>query len=302
MSMIDRRNPTAQSFLPEDYLQKKAERRAIGIALFLFLVVGFGVVAAFFVTYRQWSTVKAQQEDINREYADQTRKIEQLKVLEAQKAEMMEKAEVTTALIEKVPRSILLAELINRMPKQLTLTEMAIKSKRIVEAPKAPEKKVSTLAGPTTSAAIRSSNGQQPVAQKPMPAKGTEPPPKPAPPKFEFRIELAGLSATDEDVADYHQALVRCPLLDRVEMLYSGETTVDEVQMRKFKIEATIRTTADARMIEPLHVPRLNPRPTAALQTRNPKDPMDPTQSRDDEPQPAAKRPAGKPHAQGKTE
>ena len=300
MSMFDKRLPAAGgSFLPEDYLQKKGERRAIAIALFLFLVVGFAMVAAFFVTYRQWSTVKAMQADVNRQYAEQTKKIDQLKVLEAQSHDLKDKAEVTTALIEKVPRSILLAELINRMPKPVTLTEMSIKSKRIVDAPKPPPK-ASSLAGPQNAGAANKAIAARPTngaAGKPGTpgAKGDQPPPKPMPPKFEFKIELSGLSATDEDVADYHQSLVQCPLLEKVEMIYSGETVVDEVSMRKFKIEAQIRSTAHARTIDPLHIPRLNPRPTAATTKRPARDPMDPTA-------PLDSTPAEPKHAQGKDE
>lgn len=278
MSMFDKRLPAAGgSFLPEDYLQKKGERRAIAIALLLFLIVGFAMVAAFFVTYRQWSTVKAMQADVNRQYAEQTKKIDQLKVLEAQRDELKDKAEVTTALIEKVPRSILLAEMINRMPKQLTLTDMSIKSKRIVDTPK-PAPKMNSLAGPQTAAASKKGGTARPTTKPGAKTEAkAEPPPKPMPPRFEFKIELSGLSATDEDVADYHQLLVQCPLLEKVEMIYSGETVVDEVSMRKFKIEAQIRSTADARTIDPLHIPRLNNRPTSTTTKRPPRDPMDPT-------------------------
>jgi Tfp pilus assembly protein PilN len=241
------------SFLPEDYLRRKAERRSILMSLGIFLIVVFCVVAAFFVTNRQWSSVKAQQVEINAQYAAETKKIEQLKALETQRAEMTGKAEVTTALIEKVPRSILLAELINRMPKRLTLSEFNIKSKRIVETQtpgqaSADGKKPAprSLAGPQNKSTIK---------------KAEEEKPKVMPTKFEFRIEMLGLAADDTEVADYYAALGQCPLLDKVELLYSGETTVDDVSMRKFRIDAVIRTEADARTIEPLHVPRLNSMP-----------------------------------------
>ena len=37
----------------------------------------------------------------------------------------------------------------------------------------------------------------------------------------------------------------------------TGDVVIDDVGLRKFKIEAVIRSSADAREIEPLHVPRL---------------------------------------------
>jgi hypothetical protein len=274
------------SFLPEDYLQKKAERRAIAISLCLFLVVAFCIVGAFFFTYHRWMNVKDQQEMVNRAFATEAKKIEQLKVLEVQRDELKDKAEVTLALVERVPRSILLAELINRMPKQLTLTELNLTSKRIQEAPKI-VKASSVLAGPQTLAQIKATQNNGGV----VPTTSTGEPPKPAPPRFDFRLELVGLSSTDEDVADYYQSLSNCPLLDHVDMIYSSDTVVNEVSMRKFRIEASIKQMADARNIEPMHKPRLPDLPTAAAvggkkgKTVNP---LDPTLPREDEATPVS--------------
>ena len=275
MAFYNRRPGSGGSFLPEDYIEKKAENRSLAIAVFLFVVVTLGVVAAFFVTNRQWSTVKRRQQEINQEYATETKKIEQLKVLEAQKQEMLEKAEVTTALIEKVPRSILLAEMINRMPQNLTLTELNLKSKRIAEPKAAKGKTLPKPAQPRSLASARP--GSKPATETDKPEV-----PKPMAPKFEFKLEILGLAGADEEVADYHRALSDCPLLDKVEILYSGDVKIEDVLMRKFRIEASLRTNADARHIEPLQVPRLPPRPGAGGVARVlTVDPMDPTQPRE---------------------
>ena len=115
MSMYNKRpEVSGGSFLPEDYLRRRGERRAIVISLSLFLIVTMGIVGAFFVTYRQRTVVERRQQEINKEYALENQKIEQLTKLEEQIKEQRDRAEVATALIEKVPRSIMLAELINR--------------------------------------------------------------------------------------------------------------------------------------------------------------------------------------------
>jgi len=242
-----RGDPVGSSFLPEDYLRQKQERRSNFIALSLFCVVMFGVTAAFFVTNRQWTSVKARQRDINGEYATEAKKIEQLKALEVQKAEMLEKAEITAALLERVPRSILLAEMINRMPEQLTLTDLTLKGTRVKDAPKVSaadaKAKPRSLAGPKNQA----SKSKQPAKEEPV---------KPVPPKYEFSITIVGLAADDAFVADYHTSLKQCPLLDQVELVSSAEVVIDEVARRKFRFEASLRTTADARNIQPLKIPR----------------------------------------------
>lgn len=258
------------SFLPEDYLQRKAERRGLFISMFLFVVVAMGVVGAFFVTHRRWNDVKQAQERINSEYAAETIKIDQLKAVEKAAADVKEKAEIAVAIKEKVPRSILLAEIINRMPEQLTLMDLSLKGKRVVEQPK-----------PVVASASKSnlsSRGQSAPAPKTTAA--TEPP-RPVVPRFEFTISMNGLAATDAEIADYVTSLHSCPLLDKVEMISAQEVTIDEVPLRKFNIEAQIKRTADARMITPLQVPRLSGRPTANAQQH---DPMDPTVSRDEFP------------------
>lgn len=255
------RNPFNQpaspsgSFIPEDYLQRQIERRHIAVNLILLGSVFCGVTGAFAVTNRQWSSVKAQQQDINVQYTAEAKKIEQLKLLETQKDEMLDKAEIASMLIERVPRSILLAEVTNRLPAPVTLTELTLASKRIKDPapdPKAAAKNAAPAAKP------------QSLAGKPAPAKPGAPAPaskpgappapeeKPRPPRMEFTVSLTGLSPTDEDVADFHSALKACPLLERCDLVSSTATTVNDQPLRKFRVEAVIRPGADARLIEPL--------------------------------------------------
>lgn len=259
-------NKPAGSFLPEDYVRDRRERRSNILAALGFAVVMFLVVSAFFVTQRQWTSVKTQQEMINRDYATEAQKIEQLKVLEKQKAEMMEKAEITSALLERVPRSRLMAELINRMPEQLTLTEFKLDGKRVVVQPPKPDPK---------DAAAKAAKGARPQAvasgkkAAPAPEEKKDDKPKVLPPKFEFTVELVGLAANDEEVADYQASLKDSPLLSNVDLISSVETVVDEVGRRKFRIEAVLRTDVDARSIEPLQIPR-------GMAVHKPGDPLTP--------------------------
>ncbi len=119
------------SFLPEDYLAQKAERRTNLICLTLFVVVMIAVFGAFLVTNRQWTHVKRSQEAINARYREVAKQIEALTELETQREQMLEKAELAAALVERVPRSILLAELINRMPDRMALTKFELASEQI---------------------------------------------------------------------------------------------------------------------------------------------------------------------------
>lgn len=251
------------SFLPADYLQRKAESRANIVCLALFGVVLFGVVGAFLVTHRSWNAVRDQQRAINAEYTEQTKRIEQLKQLDAQQALMLEKAEIAATLNERVPRSILLSELVNRMPERLTLTELQLVSKRQVEA--APAK---GAGGPKTLSKAAPAKPTGKPGTAPADAKTEAPRPKPA--KIDYTLSIVGLAANDEAVADFQRGLKECSLLNKVDLVSAEAVIIDEVTMRKFRIEAMLRADADARHIEPLKVNRMKaamaPKPSGSKQ------------------------------------
>ncbi|MFN0133487.1 MAG: PilN domain-containing protein [Phycisphaerales bacterium] len=241
------RDEQSGSFLPSDYVNRKAEMRANLICLGLFGVAMFAVVSAFFVTNRQWLQVRSAQKAITVQYSHEAVKIEQLKQLEQQKAEMMGKAEVTTALIEKVPRSILLAELITRMPGDITLLELHLISKRIKETPKDGGKPGAPAIKNLTGKPAGAQAGKaKPAEEKPEEAE------KVTPPKFEFTLRLVGVGRANQNIADYLQSLKACPLLDTVDLKFIKEATIDKLDLRKFEIEATIKKDADARGIAPI--------------------------------------------------
>lgn len=236
------------TFLPEDYVERKAERRTNLISVTLFVIVTMGVIAAFFVTNRQWNDVKHYQQAINVRYTQAAKDIEQLKVLEEQKADLLEKAELTTALIEKVPRSVLFSELINRMPKnRIVLLDFELSSKRldkpVVVRPNLRKGKKST--GKTRSLADKA-------------AEEAKKPPAVRAPRFETTLAIIGVAPRHRDIAHYVAALQECELLEDVELIYSEATTIKERDMNKFRIEAKLRPDADARRINPLETPRLS--------------------------------------------
>ncbi len=246
MSLLGPR-PIDASFLPEDYLEKRAEARTNLISIALFVVVTLGVIGAFFVTSRQWNDVKSYQQAVNVRYTQAAKDIEQLKQLEKQKTDLLEKAEVTTALIERVPRSILLAELVNRMPSKMTLLSIEVASTRLDKPvrqygapPPAPGKDAGkSLAG---KAANDKKKAEKPVVTAP---------------RFDHKIILIGVSRTHNEVARYVSNLQECLMLTGVDLIFSEQTKIENQTMNRFRVEAVLRPEADARKITPMSAPRL---------------------------------------------
>ncbi|MFG0328723.1 MAG: PilN domain-containing protein [Phycisphaerales bacterium] len=238
------------SFLPEDYIAQRAERRSSVISLTLFGVVMTAVVAAFFVTNRQWKMVKLEQQQINLEFAEAAKRIEELNELEARKAQLLSTAEITAALVERIPRSVLLAELINRMPDAVSLDEFELKSIQIKTAAPASTAKdrVKSLAekkrGPTKA---------DEATERKVEA-----------PKYDVTITLEGFAPTDVHVSEYITNLNLCPLVREVELKHTKGADIDGQELREFQIEMKLDNDADAKQFEPLRANRSLRDPTMA--------------------------------------
>ena len=172
------------SFLPEDYIAQKAERRTNVVSLVLFAVVMLAVFLAFLVTNQKWSKVKDDQARINLQYQTAAREIRELNELEEQKKEMIDKAELAAALVERVPRSILLAELINRMPARLSLLDFELTSEKVRVSPRVKKETV----GKTGRLAPKRGKTK---------AQATDGPAKVEAPRFRVDIVLTGVAPTD---------------------------------------------------------------------------------------------------------
>lgn len=268
---------SSASFLPTDYVRSKHEFRANLICLGLFGVVMFGVMGAFFVTNRQWIQIRAQQEQISAEYAREASKVEQLRKLDEQNARMIEKAEVTTALLERVQRRVLLREIVSRMPDRMSLLEVNLEGKRTT----APATQGGMVAGGSNSAAAPATGtlkGRSTVAGRANPI-GRPAPSRVEAPRFEYTLRIVGLAEVNNQITDYLRSLQQSPILSEVDLRYIQATDVDKEPFRKFEIRATIRPDADGRDLDVAAAPpQTTPAPKqSAAATTTPREPGDNT-------------------------
>lgn len=248
------------TFLPDDYIAKRIEKRTNLICLSLFAIVMVAVFGAFLVTNQSWSQIKVEQDYINSRYTEAGQQILELTELEQQRDEMLHKAELAAALVERVPRSILLAELINRMPPQLGLLEFHVRSQVVQNKPEP------TRAEPAS--AQRSRRGQ-------TKQEADDSLSRIEPPRFNVTLTMLGVAPTNMEVTAYLSELNNYALLKDVTLLFIEEREVDERMMRQFSVSMTLAADADVRHIDPLQVPRgrlrdpLNPS-TLMIQPSNP--------------------------------
>jgi Tfp pilus assembly protein PilN len=212
---------TAQplSFLPESYLVNKSRRRANLICAALFLIVVGGIGSAYVLTNRSLHNIEREHDQVQRQYADAANRIEQVKQLQQKEQVISRQAELASSLLEKVPRSNLLAEITNALPPGASLVDLSMTS-TVRPAPPPP----AALPGASVTA-----------------PKEIEPQPK----LYDVSINLTGVAADDVQVAQFIRNLSGSKMLRDVNLVVVDQDKIGDDTVRKFQLNMMINPTAD---------------------------------------------------------
>jgi len=211
------------NFLPNDYLTRRTLRRANLICLAVaggsLLVIGLVASGVFF----RMAGIRSMRGLVDQQYEQASRQIEDLKQLEDRKQGLLHKVELSTALLERVPRSLLVARLTNCLPPHASLTSLQMQAADVdVPVPAA------------EAAAAAPANPKAKGAAKPATRKVTR-----------LRFRLDGLAETDVQVAKFMSNLGEDPLFEDVDLQFSEEFPYKEgVTMRRFQLALLLSTSA----------------------------------------------------------
>lgn len=78
------------SLIPDEYVADRLEVRRTLVGVILFAVVMICVVGAFFVTNRQWDSVRARQTEVELSYEDVSSKIARMEALRGTRDDLVE--------------------------------------------------------------------------------------------------------------------------------------------------------------------------------------------------------------------
>jgi Tfp pilus assembly protein PilN len=220
-------SPNELSFLPEDYLERKARRRANILCGALSVVVMGTIGTAFWLSERSMRGLDTEVAEVKARYAQEAGQIEAVKRMHAKQRQIVQHAELAAALVEKVPRSNVLAEFTNSLPPGASLLEVTLESR--VKAPQA-------AAAPTTAfdARVAQSTGAQAAAKK-----------APEAPRYDVFVKLAGVAETDVQVATFISKLNGSSLLRDVNLVETNTFGKEKETRRRFMLEMMINPAAE---------------------------------------------------------
>jgi hypothetical protein len=223
-------SPNQLSFLPDDYLERKAARRTNAICAVLFLLVIGGVGSAFTISENATKAIDKQYNKIEEQYVSEAKRIEQVRQMHEKQQRMARQAELTASLLEKVRRSDILAEVTNCMAPGVSLLEFNLESR--------PHVKAGSAAAPTLTAyemkKLARETANKPREEGPSEAK-----------VFDVFMKVTGTAYNDGQVAQYIARLTKSKLLKDVNLSVTDEFVLGDDKLRKFQIEMMLDPDAD---------------------------------------------------------
>ncbi|HEY7115567.1 MAG TPA: PilN domain-containing protein [Tepidisphaeraceae bacterium] len=228
-------SPNQLSFLPDDYLEIKRQRRTNVICAVMFLMIMSGIGVLFTMSERTHKAEETENTAVSKEYAEAATRIQQQKQMQEKHQRLNAQAELTASLVERVPRSRLLAELTNAKPAGVSFTEVRLDSKL-----RAANGASAAAAGKTQfemkRAAMEAATGS---------AKHAAGPPVPQAKSYDVNVKVMGLADNDVQVAQFLAKLNQSQLLQDVNLVISDEQQLGDAKMRKFEIEMMINPAAE---------------------------------------------------------
>ena len=211
------------SFLPDDYLAKKARRRANTLCAALIGVSLLAMGAGWLIADHSLSATKEAHSALSAQFDLEALRLQQVEQLQKQQKYLLRQADLTDALLERVPRSVILAELAGALPKGVSLNDFNLESQlRVVQ-----------MAAPKT--AVEQRRAEKKTDGKPV-----------IQPRFyNVVVRIQGIAQNDVQVANFIGELGESPLLEDVNLLFSETKTIDQQPLRRFSVEATLRRDAD---------------------------------------------------------
>lgn len=236
--------PNELSFLPEDYLEQKYARRAMMLCALLLVIVGTSVFFWWQARSKQHARIVAEFNDVNNNYVEAARKIEQVKRMHEQQREVVHHAELAASLVERVPRSNMLAEITNSLPTGVSLIDLAMTS----------TPRTGPAVAPTSSYALMKAQLEKQNAL----GLGTKPS------EFDIKLKITGIAHDDIQVAQLISRLSHDPMFQDVNLIVSDNYMTQQQPGEKGKTENLRRWQLEL-MVNPLAEVR-NDLKTAAVE------------------------------------
>jgi hypothetical protein len=204
------------NLLPDDYHKRREELRISAIGSVLFVVVMVGVMLGSMESQSDYEQLETRREQVSRRYEQANQLIQKMHALEQKRQAMAAKADDTAKLMERMPRSYLLAMVTQRCPKNISLRQFELVTKPMT---------------PQTMTKFEKIQAQRNVQDL----------------RYSQEIFLTGYAKSDTDlpVAHFLQALENSPAVAQADLESSKDIRGQDGAVREFKFHLYLTPNLD---------------------------------------------------------
>ena len=232
-------SPNDLSFLPDDYLERKAQRRTNVICAGLFLVTLSAIGGTFHFSERSNRDVERTYDKKLKEFTAEAQRIQQADQMQEKQRTMARQAELAASLLEKVPRSFVLAEITNAMPPGVSLMDFVLESKKKNMVPVVSSVGATAFENRKNEAQKKAAAAAAAVNQQLAEMK-----------VYDVGMKLTGVAPTDVQVAQFIRKLNNSKMFKDVNLVITDEYLQDGEPMRKFIVECMLDPNAEVNPTE----------------------------------------------------
>lgn len=209
--------PNDLSFLPDDYVASRARARATRLCGALLATAIITVAAAFTFAEQSLRDLRIEHAQVSEQFRRESERLRRLETIKRDQEAVAARANLSEALVEKAPRSELLADIKDSLPAGTALADFVMSS-RVVVTPKTPEQLL----------AEKKANREKKVAA-------------PEPKIYETSVRITGIAYNDGQVAQFINAMTKSRYFKDVNLLVSREQQFDGQAVRRFELEMSVR-------------------------------------------------------------
>jgi len=126
--------PSSTCFLPDDYLERKHNRHANVVCAALFLIVMMAIGSTLVMSQQALHTASLDHAVAEKAYTEAAERVVHVRLMQDEQRRMSRRARDAASMLEKIPRSAVLAEVTNALPPGVTIVAFDLDT---VDAPPA---------------------------------------------------------------------------------------------------------------------------------------------------------------------
>jgi len=217
------------NFLPVSYLQRRVKRKRVMVESVLVALLAVALLSMALSIRSSAAALTVQAHDLETKLADAQAAVSELGQMEQEHRQLEQQLRIQRELVQSVNQTQILATLSELLPSAAAITDMRINVHRRAPEPYRTKEEIEAMAKNAARARARAA--------------------APAIVRQYVEVDLSGVAAQENDLADFLAALSHHPIFSNIKVHYSRNVDFMQLQARDFRMTTHVPLDREYRPI-----------------------------------------------------